>query len=42
MRVTNPDGGKYTCKTCAWFVAAPTLDASTAVAGNGPRRRRCT
>lgn len=33
MRVTNPDGGSNTCKTCASFVAGPTLDTATTIAG---------
>jgi hypothetical protein len=33
MRVTNPDGGSSTCKTCASFVAGPQLDPATTIAG---------
>ena len=37
MRVTNPDGGSYTCKTCASFVAGPKLDPATTIAGTRTR-----
>jgi len=32
LKVTNPDGGSSVCRTCARFVAAPTLDGTNAVA----------
>jgi hypothetical protein len=32
LRVTNPDGGSSVCRTCASFVAAPTLDGTNALA----------
>ena len=32
LRVTNPDGGSSVCRTCARFVAAPTLDGTNAMA----------
>jgi hypothetical protein len=33
VKVTNPDGGTSTCRTCASFVAGPHLDSAPGIAG---------